>query len=336
MTRAEALSSRLCDAVGGLSVAGQPDDPAGGAPFMQALAGPGARLGVAGHARPHWHGLRRDLPWPRSDRVQARHRRCAAALGTADRSRLAGRHRDDMRRRSLQQIQAEDAGRLEEYARSVREAGSLPLNGFCMARGDWQRDVHAVAVADALLIDGETLVFNCGVPAVLLGPQTLEAGGRARPGPMVREVERACRDSSARPSSARPLRHEHPRPTPDKQFADTLAAGLELLLSFTPDRRCWATGSSSRAPGWTRRPSHAWATRWRSSAICGTTRRWASTASARRCCRWAIRCWPACTLRQLVRPLIQRTGRRSARHGRHQHPRPRQHGLHGNLPLRAA
>ncbi|MFC4278492.1 IclR family transcriptional regulator [Achromobacter aloeverae] len=36
--------------------------------------------------------------------------------------------------------------------------------GYCVSEGDWHADVHAVAVPLRRQVDGETLVFNCGVP----------------------------------------------------------------------------------------------------------------------------------------------------------------------------
>lgn len=50
----------------------------------------------------------------------------------------------------------------------------LATLGFCRSRGDWQQDVHAVAVPMRTATDGEILVFNCGVPAVRMTPRKLE------------------------------------------------------------------------------------------------------------------------------------------------------------------
>jgi DNA-binding IclR family transcriptional regulator len=63
-----------------------------------------------------------------------------------------------------------------------RACEDLAQKGYCVSRGDWQTDVHAVAVPMQVPIDGEILVFNCGVPAIrasvrqfesVLGPKLL-------------------------------------------------------------------------------------------------------------------------------------------------------------------
>lgn len=46
--------------------------------------------------------------------------------------------------------------------------------GYCVSEGDWYADVHAVAVPLARLVDGDVLIFNCGVPASRLTKGQLE------------------------------------------------------------------------------------------------------------------------------------------------------------------
>lgn len=46
--------------------------------------------------------------------------------------------------------------------------------GYCLSEGDWYADVHAVAVPLARPVDGDVLVFNCGVPASRLTKGQLE------------------------------------------------------------------------------------------------------------------------------------------------------------------
>ncbi|MFS8978599.1 IclR family transcriptional regulator [Cupriavidus necator] len=50
----------------------------------------------------------------------------------------------------------------------------LATLGFTRSRGDWLSDVHAVAVPMRYPIDGEILVFNCGVPAARMAPAKLD------------------------------------------------------------------------------------------------------------------------------------------------------------------
>jgi DNA-binding IclR family transcriptional regulator len=77
-----------------------------------------------------------------------------------------------------------------EHAEALPEAiEHLARLGFTRTPGAWQRDVHAVAVPMRTLIDGEILIFNCGVLASRLPPGMLEE--RMGPGlmEMVHEVE---------------------------------------------------------------------------------------------------------------------------------------------------
>ncbi len=52
-------------------------------------------------------------------------------------------------------------------------------HGYCVGQGDWHSDVHAVAVPMRTRVDGQALVFNCGVPVTRLRPGDLR--GRIAP-----------------------------------------------------------------------------------------------------------------------------------------------------------
>ncbi|MEC4720955.1 IclR family transcriptional regulator [Noviherbaspirillum sp. CPCC 100848] len=67
----------------------------------------------------------------------------------------------------------------------------LAGKGYCISRGEWQQDVHAIAVPMRTPVDGEILVFNCGVLTGRLKGDTIE--GKLAPGliDMVRQVETA-------------------------------------------------------------------------------------------------------------------------------------------------
>ena len=65
----------------------------------------------------------------------------------------------------------------------------LATLGFTRSAGDWLPDVHAVAVPMRHPIDGETLVFNCGVPAARMTPGKLEREMGPRLIELVAEVE---------------------------------------------------------------------------------------------------------------------------------------------------
>ncbi|PLP97602.1 IclR family transcriptional regulator [Cupriavidus pauculus] len=65
----------------------------------------------------------------------------------------------------------------------------LAALGFTRSAGDWLPDVHAVAVPMRQPIDGETLVFNCGVPATRMTPGRLEREMGPRLLELVADVE---------------------------------------------------------------------------------------------------------------------------------------------------
>ena len=103
-----------------------------------------------------------------------------------------------MREAALQHLRAEQPAESPAVWRARRatvlaEVDAFARRGFCLGLGDWQRDVHAAAVPMAWPIDGETLVFNCGVPAAQLAPGALERDIAPRLVHMVRAVEAAYR-----------------------------------------------------------------------------------------------------------------------------------------------
>ncbi len=69
----------------------------------------------------------------------------------------------------------------EEYAR----------NGYCVSRGDWLADVHAVATPWLEAVEGEVLIFNCGVPASRLSQHTIDDYG-VKLVEMIDQVKKAC------------------------------------------------------------------------------------------------------------------------------------------------
>lgn len=65
----------------------------------------------------------------------------------------------------------------------------LATLGFTRSRGDWLSDVHAVAVPMRYPIDGDILVFNCGVPAARMAPAKLDREMGPRLVQLVADVE---------------------------------------------------------------------------------------------------------------------------------------------------
>lgn len=112
----------------------------------------------------------------------------ATAIGRAWLAGVDTGERDE----ALRRIRAGHAGAWRAHRATVlAEVEAFGRRGFCLGRGQWQQDVHAAGVPMRVPIDGETLVFNCGVPSVLLGARTLEREIGPRLVRMVREVERA-------------------------------------------------------------------------------------------------------------------------------------------------
>jgi DNA-binding IclR family transcriptional regulator len=91
-----------------------------------------------------------------------------------------------------EQIRASDAAQWRDYeTRFTASVKAFGRQGFCISLGDWRGEIHAVAVPMRFAIDGETLVFNCGVPSLHLGPGALEREIGPRLATMVRNVEQA-------------------------------------------------------------------------------------------------------------------------------------------------
>ncbi len=102
------------------------------------------------------------------------------------------------RHQALQQMQSVDPGTWEQHHHAVQESQhDFQTIGACFSRGEWQQEVHAVGVPMRLIIDGEILVFNCSVPAVLLGQRKLAVDVAPRLVDMVRSVERAYQAQQA-------------------------------------------------------------------------------------------------------------------------------------------
>ncbi|MDQ2779602.1 MAG: IclR family transcriptional regulator [Pseudomonadota bacterium] len=90
----------------------------------------------------------------------------------------------------LASIEAETPGQVQRFGGQLKQAQTdLRRRGFCISRGAWRADVHAVAVPLARPLEGETLVFNCGVLTVRLAPKQMESEVGPRLVALVRQVE---------------------------------------------------------------------------------------------------------------------------------------------------
>lgn len=130
--------------------------------------------------------------------------------------------------------------------------------GFCRSDGDFRSEILAVGVPMHQQVDGETLVFNCGVPVSSLAGLSMDADVGPRLVAVVRAVEAAWSAAAdataaapARPLASRgesmPGRRAPGTPerapgavaidapgarSADRDFARTLAAGMSLLSAF--------------------------------------------------------------------------------------------------------
>ncbi|WP_408331495.1 IclR family transcriptional regulator [Paraburkholderia agricolaris] len=163
----------------------------------------------------------------------------ASAMGRA----WLGRAEPAQRALALEQVRTRDPAQWDAYHAGLK--GALRTFGKCglaLGEGDFEPEIHAVAVPLRESIDSETFVFNCGVPRVQLTGRMLVDEIAPRLAAMVETVERQlalqpAADDEARPSPGpfpgRPVMHSFPDDD-DRQFAFTLARGLEILRCFRP------------------------------------------------------------------------------------------------------
>lgn len=96
----------------------------------------------------------------------------ASAMGRAWLANASSAVRESV----LAQIRSEGGWQLQTHGAAWERAlHDWNTKGYCLSFGDWQADVHAVAVAMRDPIDGDYLVFNCGVPVSRLKGRTIEA-----------------------------------------------------------------------------------------------------------------------------------------------------------------
>lgn len=82
-----------------------------------------------------------------------------------------------------------NAGRVSSAWAAARQ--EYAQNGYCVSRGDWLADVHAVGAPWHQRLDGEVLVFNCGVPTPRLRGRSIDEFGD-RLVEMIGQVKKAC------------------------------------------------------------------------------------------------------------------------------------------------
>ncbi|CAB3777559.1 HTH-type transcriptional regulator TsaQ1/TsaQ2 [Paraburkholderia caffeinitolerans] len=94
------------------------------------------------------------------------------------------------RETALDALRAADAEQWHSQQAGWEEARrTFAAHGYCACEAAWLNDVYAVAVPMRQAVDGETLVFNCGVPRARLTPGKLEREMAPLLLHMVREIE---------------------------------------------------------------------------------------------------------------------------------------------------
>lgn len=88
----------------------------------------------------------------------------SSAMGRAWLAQAVARE-DPQGQAALDALRASDAAAWRRYQPAWEQARrDYAEFGYCVAEGDWHADVHAVAVPAGKPVDGEILVFNCGIP----------------------------------------------------------------------------------------------------------------------------------------------------------------------------
>jgi Transcriptional regulator len=168
----------------------------------------------------------------------------ASAMGRA----WLGRAEPAQRAAVLEQIRTQDPAQWDAYQAGL--AGALRTFeecGLALSEGDIEREIHAVAVPMREPINSETFVFNCGVPRLQLSDRTLVDVIAPRLVAMVDTLERQLGSQHATQHVAGDEARTSPSPPlverasvdsfpddDDRQFAFTLARGLEILRCFQP------------------------------------------------------------------------------------------------------
>ncbi|WP_328807403.1 IclR family transcriptional regulator [Paraburkholderia elongata] len=163
----------------------------------------------------------------------------ASAMGRA----WLGRAESAQRAAVLEQVRVRDPAQWDAYQAGLE--GALRMfaeHGVALSEGDFDREIHAVAVPMREPINAETFVFNCGVPRLQLTDRTLVDEIAPRLVAMVDTLERQLASQHVSGDEAGTSPSPFPKQTTmdsfpdddDRQFAFTLARGLEILRCFLP------------------------------------------------------------------------------------------------------
>ncbi|MBB5215615.1 IclR family transcriptional regulator [Parapusillimonas granuli] len=95
----------------------------------------------------------------------------------------------------LDELERHEPEQLRKFSKALAIAvEDWKAHGYCVSEGDWQADVHAVGVPLRMPVDGERLVFNCGVRVERLGAGGLRKEVAPKLRAMVDHIERLVTD----------------------------------------------------------------------------------------------------------------------------------------------
>jgi len=153
----------------------------------------------------------------------------SSAMGRAYLAGISAEERANLGKQLKREPKIEEAQFQREVEVAMKDMSEF---GFCLSAGDWQRDIHGVALSIATPQLGSAFVLNCGGPAYLLprdrliteiGPKLIHA---------VNEIKQALGTSvriNGSPAGSEALcaaRKPDPRPTPSAAGASARAVAL--------------------------------------------------------------------------------------------------------------
>jgi len=123
----------------------------------------------------------------------------ASAMGRAWLASASEAQRDAV----LRQIADTDPEQIPRHGAALARARvDLNTHGYCISEGEWQVDVHAAAVPLDMPMDGETVVFNCGIRVNRLGASVRQSVAPQLLA-MVRAIARQLREEEPMHDAAR-------------------------------------------------------------------------------------------------------------------------------------
>jgi len=118
----------------------------------------------------------------------------ASAMGRAWLASASEAQRDAV----MRQIADTDPDQIQRHGAALARARfDLQTHGYCISEGEWQVDVHAAAVPLDVPMDGETVVFNCGIRVNRLGAASIRQSIAPQLLAMVKTIARQVQQEEA-------------------------------------------------------------------------------------------------------------------------------------------